>query len=113
VVTPEGQDHFMLRLSGQPVHSLGDQVTVHCKVQPNCYYNATRCAQFNNIVFDRENWHEQKRVDMSFGNYGCCLYEITAVGGRYEWLYFKSTFLVYACDGQAGHGCMGKEPCES
>ncbi|CAF3902475.1 unnamed protein product, partial [Rotaria sp. Silwood1] len=52
-----------------------------------------------------------QQVDMSFGDYGCCTYVITAVGGGYEWQYTTSTFAVYACDGQAGYGCKGKEPC--
>ncbi|CAM4947719.1 unnamed protein product [Rotaria socialis] len=111
VVTPDGGDHFMLKLNGQPVHSLGDQVTVHFKVQPNWYYNGTRCAEFNSIIFDRENWQEPKQVDMSFGDYGCCSYALTAAGGGYEWQYSTSTFAVYACDGQAGYGCTDKEPC--
>ncbi|CAF2106046.1 unnamed protein product [Rotaria magnacalcarata] len=111
VVTPEGGDHFMLKLNGQPVHSLGDQVTVYFKVQPNWYYNGTRCAEFNSIVFDRENWQEQKEVDMKFGDYGCCSYAVTAVGGGYEWQYSTTSFAVYACDGTPGYGCTGKEPC--
>ncbi|CAF3541086.1 unnamed protein product [Rotaria socialis] len=63
VVTPDGQDHFMLKLSGQPINF---------KVQPDWCCNAKRCVQFNSIVFDRADWGEQKQVDMSFGNYGCC-----------------------------------------
>ncbi|CAF4185098.1 unnamed protein product, partial [Rotaria sordida] len=56
VVTPDGQDHFTLKLHTPPVHSLGDQVKVEFKVQPDWYYNGTRCAKFNTIVFDRETW---------------------------------------------------------
>ncbi|CAM2730439.1 unnamed protein product, partial [Rotaria socialis] len=48
VVTPDGGDHFTLKLNGQPVHSLGDQVTVHFKVQPNWYYNALKKNPQNN-----------------------------------------------------------------
>ncbi|CAF4253978.1 unnamed protein product, partial [Rotaria magnacalcarata] len=62
----------MLKLSGQPVHSLGDQVTAHFKVETDWYCNATGRVQFNSIVFDREDWREQKQVNISFGNYGCC-----------------------------------------
>ncbi|CAF5053993.1 unnamed protein product [Rotaria magnacalcarata] len=69
---------------GQPVHSLGDQVTAHFKVETDWYCNATGRVQFNSIVFDREDWREQKQVNISFGNYGCCSYEITAIGGGYE-----------------------------
>ncbi|CAM4989740.1 unnamed protein product, partial [Rotaria socialis] len=47
-VTPDGGDHFTLKLNGQPVHSLGDQVTVHFKVQPNWYYNALKKNPQNN-----------------------------------------------------------------
>ncbi|CAF3927195.1 unnamed protein product [Rotaria sordida] len=111
VVTPDGQDHFNLTLNGPPVHSLGDQVKVEFKVRPNWYYNGTHCANFNTIIFDGENWQKPQQVDMSFGDYGCCTYVVTAVGGGYEWQYTTSTFAVYACDGQAGYGCKGKEPC--
>ncbi|CAF1383496.1 unnamed protein product [Rotaria sordida] len=111
VVTPDGQDHFTLTLHTPPVHSLGDQVKVEFKVQPDWYYNGTRCAKFNTIVFDRETWQKPQQVDMSFIDYGCCSYAVTATGGGYEWQYANSTFVVYACDGQAGYGCKGKEPC--
>ncbi|CAF4916350.1 unnamed protein product [Rotaria sp. Silwood1] len=98
VVTPDGQDHFNLTLNGPPVRSLGDQVKVEFKVQPNWYYNGTHCANFNTIIFDGENWQKPQRVDMLFGDYGCCTYAVTAVGGGYEWQYRTSTFAVYACD---------------
>ncbi|CAF4892598.1 unnamed protein product [Rotaria sp. Silwood1] len=111
VVTPDGQDHFKLQLQTPPVHALGDQVRVEFKVKPNWYYNGTRCAEFNTIVFDRKNWQQPQQVDMSFVDYGCCTYAITANGGGYDWQYAVSTFVVYACDGQAGYGCKGKEPC--
>ncbi|CAF0872978.1 unnamed protein product [Rotaria sordida] len=84
-VTPEGQDHFTIKLITSPVYSLGDQVKVAFKVQPNWYYNSTQCAKFNTIVFDTENWQEPQQVDMSFGDYGCCTYRITANGGEYNW----------------------------
>ncbi len=58
VVTPDGQVHFTLRLQTPQVRSLGDQVKVEFKVQPNWYYNDTRCAQFKSIVFDKENWEK-------------------------------------------------------
>ncbi|CAF1533646.1 unnamed protein product, partial [Rotaria sordida] len=74
VVTPDGQDHFTLKLHTPPVHSLGDQVKVEFKVQPDWYYNGTRCAKFNTIVFDRETWQKPQQVDMSFIDYGCCRY---------------------------------------
>ncbi|CAF0869750.1 unnamed protein product [Rotaria sordida] len=70
---------------GFVVYSLGDQVKVAFKVQPNWYYNSTQCAKFNTIVFDTENWQEPQQVDMSFGDYGCCTYRITANGGEYNW----------------------------
>ncbi|CAF0759677.1 unnamed protein product [Adineta steineri] len=111
VVTPNGQDHFTLKLQTPLVRSLGDQVKVEFKVQPNLYYNGTQCAKFNPIIFNQENWDKPLQVDMSFIDYGCCTYAITANGGGYEWLYTTQTFVVYACDGQAGYGCIGKQPC--
>jgi hypothetical protein len=111
VVTPDGQDHFTLKLQTPPVHSLGDQVKVEFKVQPSGYYNGTRCAKFNTIVFDKENWNEPQRVDMSFVDYGCCIYGITANGGGYEWQYAARAIIVFACDERAGFGCKGKQPC--
>ncbi len=48
---------------------------------------------------------------MSFVDYGCCNYLITGNGGGYDWVYQSQGFVVYACDGQAGYGCKGKEPC--
>ncbi|CAF1643864.1 unnamed protein product, partial [Didymodactylos carnosus] len=102
VVTPDGQDHFKLKLLTPPVHSLGDQVKVEFKLRPSWYYNGTRCTQFNPIIFDRENWQKPQQVDMSFGDYGCCEYVITGIGGGYDWQYTTQTFTVYACDGEAG-----------
>ncbi len=111
VVTPDGQDHFTLNLQTPPVHSLGDQVNIEFKIEPNWYFNGTRCAKFNPIVFDKQNWQEPQRVNMSFLEYGCCNYSITAKDGGYDWIYAPYTFFVYACDGQAGYDCKGKEPC--
>ncbi|CAF3982177.1 unnamed protein product [Adineta steineri] len=111
VVTPEGNDHFTLKLNTPPVRSLGDQVKVDFKLQPSWYYNGTRCVQFNTIIFDQKNWQIPQQVDMSFTDYGCCNYVVTATGGGYEWQYKLSSFVVYACDGEAGYGCKGKEPC--
>lgn len=48
---------------------------------------------------------------MSFGDYGCCNYIITATSGGYDWQYTAHGIVVYACDGTAGYGCKGKEPC--
>ncbi|UJR06900.1 hypothetical protein I4U23_011190 [Adineta vaga] len=111
VVTPQGNDNFTLKLQTPPVHALGDQIKVEFKVQPNWYYNGTRCAQFNPIIFDKESWNKPQQVDMSFVDYGCCTYAIMANGGGYDWQYAIQTFVVYACDGQAGYGCKGKQPC--
>lgn len=111
VVTPDGQDHFELTSGSPPVGSLGEEIHVNFKAQPNWYYNATQCAKFNTIVFNRDNWNKPQKVDMSFKEYGCCTYAITATGGGYEWQYTISTFAVYACDGTAGYGCNGKSPC--
>ncbi|CAF0898497.1 unnamed protein product [Rotaria sordida] len=111
VVTPDGQDHLTLKLNTPPVHSLGDEIKVEFKVQPNWYYNGTRCTNFNSIIFTKDNWQEPQQVDMSFIDYGCCTYTITATGGGYDWQYQISTFVVYACDGQAGYGCKDKYPC--
>ncbi|CAF1228125.1 unnamed protein product [Adineta steineri] len=111
VVTPDGQDHFQLKLKTPPVHALGDEIKIEFKVQPNWYYNGTRCAQFNPIIFNKTNWQVPQKVDMSFIDYGCCTYEITANSGGYDWQYQPNTFVVYACDRQAGYGCKGREPC--
>ena len=111
VVTPNGGDHFSLNLTTPPVHSLGDQVTIHFELNPSWYYNGTKCAKFNPLVFDKTNWQIPQYVDMSFVDYGCCNYRINATGGGYEWQYAGKNFVVYACDGEAGYGCKGKEPC--
>jgi hypothetical protein len=111
VVTPDGQDHFTLQLNTPPVTSLGEQVTVEFKLQPNWYYNGTRCVNFNPIVFHRDDWQKPQQVDMSFADYGCCNYAVTATGGGYDWQYIVSTFVVYGCDGEAGYGCKGTYPC--
>jgi hypothetical protein len=112
ITTPEGQDNFTLKLETPPVHALGDQVIVEFRVQPNWYYNGTQCAKFNPIVFDRTNWQEPKQVVVSFIDYGCCNYVITATGGGYDWQYTPQAFIVYACEGQAGKECKdGKYPC--
>ena len=94
-----------------PIRSLGDEVQVEFRAIPNWYYNATKCAQFNPITFNLANWQEPKQVDMTFQEYGCCNYAIIGKGGGYDWQYTISTFVVYACDGQAGYGCKGREPC--
>ncbi|CAF0722682.1 unnamed protein product [Adineta steineri] len=96
VVTPNGQVHFKLKLQ-TPL--------------PNWYYNGTQCAKFNTIIFNQENWNKPLQVDMSFIDYEWCTYTITANGGGYKWQYTTQTFVVYACDGQAGYGCSGKQPC--
>jgi hypothetical protein len=112
VFPTERQDNLTLKLQTPPVRALGDQVKIEFKVQPNWYYNGTRCATFDPIVFDSENWNEPQEVHMSFGDYGCCIYAISATGGGYDWLYTAQTFTVYACDGQPGSGCKdGKYPC--
>jgi len=105
VVTPDGQDNFTLKLMTPLVHSLGDQVTIEFKVRPDSYFNATRCAQFSKVVFNGENCLKPQQVNMSFGDYGCCTYEITANGGGYDWQYSAQTFAVYACNGQVGKDC--------
>jgi hypothetical protein len=66
VVTPDGQDPFTLRLQTPQVRSLGDQLKFEFKVQPNWYYNDTRYAQFNSIVFDKENWEKPQQVDVFY-----------------------------------------------
>ena len=111
VVTPQGQDQFSMKMVTPPVSSLGNQVLVEFKAQPNWYYNGTRCAQFNPIVFTHDNWQVPQNVTMSFVDYGCCTYLVKASGGGYDWQYTTNSFVVYACDGQAGYGCKGREPC--
>jgi len=111
VVTPQGNDNFTLNLQTPPVHSLGDQITIEFQVKSNWYYNGTNCAKFNSIVVDRTNWNKPQEVNMSFIDYGCCNYEIIGNGGGYDWQYARLNFVVYACDGEAGYGCKGKQPC--
>ena len=112
VVTPDGQDHFMLALQTPPVRTIDDQVTIEFKVQTDLFYNDKRCVKFNPIVLNRKNWQNPQQVNMSFVDYGCCTYEITANGGGYDWQYFRTIFDVLACDGEAGYGCQDKLPCE-
>lgn len=111
VVTPQGNDHFNLNITSPPVISLGDEIEINFIPQPNWYYNGTKCAQFNSINFNRNNWNQPQQVTMSFENYGCCNYIIQGTGGGYDWQYNSVSFVVYACDGEAGYGCKGKEPC--
>ncbi|UJR10783.1 hypothetical protein I4U23_014970 [Adineta vaga] len=111
VVTPEGQDHLTLKLNSPPVRSLGDQVKVEFKLNPSWYYNGTKCATFNPITFTSDNWQIPQQVDMTFADYGCCSYVMTATSGGYEWQYQYSAFVVYGCEGEAGYGCKGKYPC--
>ncbi|CAF4383376.1 unnamed protein product, partial [Rotaria sordida] len=61
VVTPDGQDHFQLKLQTPAVHALGNQIRVEFKVQPNWYYNGTKCTKFNDVVFDRKNWQQPQQ----------------------------------------------------
>ncbi|CAF4570379.1 unnamed protein product, partial [Rotaria sp. Silwood2] len=62
VVTPDGQDNLKLTLQTIPVHASGDQVKVEFKVQPNYFYNGTRCAEFSTVVFDRANWQVPQKL---------------------------------------------------
>ncbi len=111
MVTPNDQDHFTMELQTPLVHSLGDQVKVEFIVQPAGYYNGTRCATFNPIVFSRENWQEPQRVNMTFGDFGCCIYAITANGGGYDWEYAPGVIMVFACDERVGTLCKGEHSC--
>lgn len=111
VVTPEGQDHFTLKMQTPPIRSLGEEVQVEFEVKPNWYYNGTNCVKFPSITFNSNNWQEPKRIDMTFNDYGCCTYAIVGKGGGYEWQYTLRSLTVYACDGEAGYGCKGKSPC--
>ncbi|CAM4773131.1 unnamed protein product [Rotaria magnacalcarata] len=108
VVTPDGQDNLKLTLQAPPVHAPTDQVTIEFKVQPNYFYNGTRCAEFSKVVFDKTNWQVPQQITMSFVDYGCCSYAITGNGGGYDWQYTIATVVVYACDGEAGVACKGK-----
>jgi hypothetical protein len=111
VVTLDSSNNFTLKLQTPPLHSLGDHVNVEFKVQPSERYNGTRCATFNTIVFNKDNWNKPQQVDMTFGDYGCCIYEIIGHGGGYEWQYEGAAIIVLACDERAGYGCKGKQPC--
>ncbi|CAF1433488.1 unnamed protein product [Rotaria sordida] len=108
VVTPTNQDYFTLKLQTPPVQSLGGQVKVEFKVQPSGIYNGTRCGKFNRIVFDKENWQIPQQVNVSFVDYGCCIYGITAKNGGYDWQYAGASIFVFACDERAGYDCKGK-----
>jgi hypothetical protein len=105
VVTPHDQDHFTLKLQTPPVQSLGGQVKVEFKVQPSGIYNGTRCAEFNRIVFDEKNWQVPQQVNMSFLDYGCCIYGLTANSGGYDWLYSGFSIFVFGCEERAGYDC--------
>jgi hypothetical protein len=109
VVTPKDPDHFTLVLQTKPIQSLGGQVKVEFIVQPSGIYNGTRCGKFNTIVFDTENWQIPQQVNVSFVDYGCCIYEITANDGGYDWQYSGSGIFVFACDERAGYDCKGKQ----
>ncbi|CAF1354996.1 unnamed protein product, partial [Rotaria sordida] len=81
VVTSDGQDNLKLTFQTLPVHAPSDQVKVEFKVQPNYFYNGTQYAEFITVVFDRANWQIPQQINMSFVDYGCCSYAITATGG--------------------------------
>jgi hypothetical protein len=108
VVTPDGHDYLELTLQTPPVHAPGDEVKVEFKVQPNYFYNGTRCAEFSPVVFNRANWQVPQQINISFADYGCCSYAITATGGGYDWYYTTPTIVVSACDGEAGHACKDR-----
>ncbi len=95
-----------------PVQALGDQVTIEFKVQPAGYYNGTRCAKFNPIVFNGQNWQKPQQVDITFDTYGCCIYNIIANSGGYDWQYGgPAAIFVFGCDERAGYSCKGKHTC--
>lgn len=108
VVTPKDPDYFTLALQTPPVQSLVGQVKVEFKVQPSGIYNGTRYGKFNAIVFDKKNWQIPQQVNVSFVHYGCCIHDITANNGGYDWQYAGSSILVFACDERAGYDCKGK-----
>ncbi|CAF4323954.1 unnamed protein product, partial [Rotaria sp. Silwood2] len=108
VVTPDGQDYLKLTLQTPPVHAPGDEVKVEFKVDPNYFYNGTRCAEFSPVVFNRINWLVPQQINISFADYGCCSYAITATGCGYDWYYTTPTIVVSACDGEAGHACKDR-----
>ncbi|CAF3614740.1 unnamed protein product [Rotaria sp. Silwood2] len=85
------------------VHSLRYEIKVEFRAQPNGYCNGTQCTNFNPILFIKDNWQEPQQVDMSFIDYACFTDAITATDGEYNRQYQVSTFVVYACDGQARH----------
>ncbi len=93
-----------------PVRSLGE-VNVEFKVQPSGYYNGTRCTTFHPIVFSNENWQEPQQVNMTFGDFGCCIYAINATGGGYDWEYALESIFVFACDERVGNLCKGTHSC--
>ncbi len=108
MVTPHDQDYFTLKLQTPPVHApTSDQVKIEFKVAPSGIYNGTRCTKFDIFVFDKENWQVPQQVNMSFVDYGCCIYVINATGGGYDWQYTGASIFVFACDERAGDDCKG------
>ncbi|CAF1189531.1 unnamed protein product [Adineta steineri] len=109
VVTPHNQDYFTIKLQTPPVQSSGGQVKVEFKVRPSGIYNGTQCAKFNRIIFEKNNWQIPQQVNMSFIDYGCCIYEFTANGGGYDWLYTDFSIFVFGCKERAGYDCKEKK----
>jgi hypothetical protein len=111
VVTPTSQDSLTLKLETPPVKSLGGQVTIEFKVRPSGIYNGTRCAKFNPIiVFDEQDWDKPQQVNVSFVDYGCCIYSILGHGGGYEWEYTgPEGIFVFGCHERAGNDCKERK----
>ena len=109
VATPTSHDSFTLKLQTPPVQSLGGQVKIDFKVQPSGIYNGTRCADFNPIVFNETNWDQPQQVNVSFVDYGCCIYAINGNGGGYDWEYAGASIFVFGCHERAGYDCKEKQ----
>lgn len=109
MVTPNAPDQSTLKLETPPIQSLGGLVTVEFKVQPSGIYNGTRCGSFSPIVFNQENWQTPQQVTVSFEDYGCCIYGISANNGGYDWQYTGASIFVFACHERAGYDCNEKK----
>ncbi|CAF1285377.1 unnamed protein product [Adineta steineri] len=105
VLTPHNQDYFTIKLQTPPVQSSGGEVKVDFKVRPSGIYNGTQCDKFNRIIFEKNNWQIPQQVNISFVDYGCCIYEFTANGGGYDWLYTDFSIFVFGCKERAGYDC--------
>ncbi len=111
VVTPTSQDYLTLKLQTLPIQSLGGQVKIEFKIQPSGIFNGTRCAKFNPIiVFDEQDWDKRQQVNVSFVDYGYCIYSILGHDGGYEWEYtVPRGIFAFGYHERAGNDCKERK----